>query len=175
MRDQAVRRRRRDLERTGIAMTQSSPAPASHEWHKQVAMQCNNRAWALSVQTRSAAQDREMLDAAHASAYHWAQVGTELHRMRAGMLLAEVHALLGHGATALALATDMREYFVARGDTPDWELAFTHAIYAHAASAAGMHEQHRDAYRQAVVALAAIEDEEDRSIVAKTFEQVPAP
>jgi hypothetical protein len=31
-----------------------------------------------------------MLDAAHASAWHWAKVGSELNRMRATLLLAEV-------------------------------------------------------------------------------------
>ena len=89
-------------------------------------MHCNNRAWALSVQSRTPMEDREMLDAAHTSAYHWAQAGTELNRMRATMLLAEVHALLGHGTTAMSLATEMRNYFLGRSDTPDWELAFTH-------------------------------------------------
>ena len=156
-------------------MTQPSDHPEAQAWHKQFAMQCNNRAWALSVQRRSAAEDREMLDAAHASAYHWAQVGTELHRMRATMLLAEVHALLGHGPTALALATQMRNYFLARSDTPDWELAFTHAIHAHSAHAAGDMAEHRNSYRQAVAALAAVGDEQDRKIVAETFDQVPAP
>lgn len=116
-----------------------------------------------------------MLDTAHTSAYHWAQVGTELNRMRACMLLAEAHALLGHGMTALAMATEMSDYFLARGDTPDWELAFTHAIHAHAAHVAGDPVAHRDSYRAAVAALAAIRDEEDRSIVAKTFNLVPAP
>lgn len=156
-------------------MSQSLDETAQDEWHRRIAMRCNNRAWALSIQPRTAAQDREMLDAAHASSFHWAKVGTELHRMRASMLLAEVHALAGHGATALALATDMRNYFLAEHDTPDWELAFAHAIYAHAAHAAGVRSEHQDAYRQAVLAIAAIRDEEDRRIVVKTFEQVPAP
>jgi hypothetical protein len=156
-------------------MTQSTAHPDVQAWHKQVAMQCNNRAWALSVQPRSAAEDREMLDAAHASAYHWAQVGTELNRMRATMLLAEVHALLGHGPTALALATEMRDYFLARSDTPDWELAFAHAIHAHGAHVAGDLAEHRNSYRRAVAALAAVGGEQDRKIVAETLNQVPAP
>lgn len=156
-------------------MTQPSDHPETRAWHEKFAMQCNNRAWALSVQPRSAAEDFEMLDAAHASAYHRAQVGTELHRMRATMLLAEVHALLGHGPTALTLATQMRNYSLARSDTPDWELAFTHAIHAHCAHAAGDMAEHRNSYRHAVAALAAVGDEEDRKIVAETFDQVPVP
>ena len=143
-------------------------------WHKRFASECNNRAWDLSTAQRTPQQDQEMLDAAHASAWHWAKIGTELNRMRAVMCLAEVHALLGHGAIALAYAQEMRGYFLSH-DTPDWELAFTHAIYAHAAAVAGKAGEYRAAYQAAQVAIAAIAEEEDRVIVAKTFSQVPAP
>lgn len=143
-------------------------------WHKCFAAQCNNRAWELSTAQRTPQQDQEMLDAAHASAWHWAKIGTELHQMRAVMCLAEVHALLGHGAIALAYAQEMRSFFLGH-DTPDWELAFTHAIYAHAAAVAGKADEHRAAYQAATIAIAAIAENEDRVIVAKTFNQVPAP
>ena len=156
-------------------MSQQEISDESRAWHREVAMQCNNRAWALSVRPRSPEEDREMLDAAHASAWHWALVGTELNRMRAMMLLAEVHALLGHGATSLGFAAGMRAFFLAKQDTPDWELAFTHAIYAHCAHAAGETELYETAYQEAARALAAVADEEDRKIVAQTFEQVPPP
>ena len=155
-------------------MPEPSEQDDTQRWHKRFAVECNNRAWALSVQTRSTAEDREMLDAAHASAWHWAQVGSELNRMRATMLVAEVHASLGMGASALALAETARRYFLGR-DTPDWEIACAHAVYAHAAHAAGHAAEHRDAYGLASAALAAIGDEEDRKIIAKTFDQVPRP
>ena len=143
-------------------------------WHKRVAAQCNNRAWELSTAQRTPPQDREMLDAAHASAFHWAKIGTELNHMRATMLLAEVHALLGHGQMALAFAQQMRNYFLGR-ETDNWELAFTHAIHAHAAAVAGKSDEHRAAYQAAIAAIAAIASEKDRVIVARTFSQVPAP
>lgn len=144
------------------------------ERHQRFAAKANNRAWELSIVERTAAQDQEMLDAAHASAWHWSAIGTELNRMRSSMLLAEVHALLGFGASALRYAEEMRAYFVGR-ETPDWELAFTHVIHAHAASAAGSVEIHRIAYEKARSAIKAIADEEDRAIVQKTFCQVPMP
>jgi hypothetical protein len=144
-------------------------------WHRHFAMEGNNRAWQLSVEPRDPARDRKMLDAAHASAWHWAVAGTELNHMRARMLLAEVHALLGHGATALAYAREMREYFIRKTDTPDWEIAFAHVVYAHAAHAAGELAPYRAAYRDATAAIAAISDEEGRAIVLKTFRQVEAP
>ena len=59
--------------------------PEHEQWHRQTAILCNNRAWELAVQPRTESGDREMLDAAHTSAWHWALVGTELNRMRATM------------------------------------------------------------------------------------------
>jgi hypothetical protein len=149
----------------------SEEAPA---WHRRFAAGSNNRAWELSEQTRSAAEDQEMLNAAHASAWHWKKVGLELNCMRSTMLLAEVHALLGNGQSALAYAEEMRTYFLGV-QAPDWEMAFVHAVHAHAASAAGDPEKHRTSYGLAVAALAAVSSLEERSIVAKTFSHVPKP
>jgi len=155
-------------------MSRPSEDTQSQEWHRSFAMSCNNRAWELSVQSRTVAEDREMLSVAHASAWHWSHAGNALNRMRAMMLLAEVHALLGLGSSAVGYAEEVRDYFLGK-DTPDWEVAFTHAIYAHAAYSAGKTEEHRLAYLKAVAAIEAITDEEDRSIVSRTFSQVPAP
>jgi hypothetical protein len=143
-------------------------------WHRRFAAAANNRAWELSVQTRNAAEDQEMLNAAHASAWHWTKVGTELNRMRAAMLLAEVHALLGLGQSALAYAEKMRTYFLGV-QSPDWEVAFVHVVHAHAASAAGETEKHRASYGLAVAALEAVSNDEERGNVASTFGHVPKP
>lgn len=155
-------------------MSKSIEENDAGSWHRRFAMGCNNRAWDLSTQERTAAEDSEMLNIAHASAWHWDQVGTELNRMRATMLLAEVHALLGMGPSALGLAESMRAYFTGR-ETSDWELAFTHTIFAHAAYAAGKLPEHDEAYRQAAAALEAVADEQERNMVAKTFRLVPKP
>lgn len=115
-----------------------------------------------------------MLHAAHASAWHWSKVGTELNRMRATMLLAEVHALLGLGGPALRYAEEMREYFLRVG-APDWEIAFVHVVHAHAASAAGETAAHGASYESAAAAIQAVSNEEERRIVASTFSHVPKP
>ena len=117
---------------------------------------------------------REMLDTAHASAWHWSFAGAALEKARATMLLAEVHALLGMAPSALRYAEEMREFFLREG-APDWEIAFVHAIHAHAAAIAGRREAHAESHALAAAALGAIADEEERAIVAKTFEHVPAP
>jgi hypothetical protein len=143
-------------------------------WHRYFAIECNNRAWDLSVSARSTADDDEMLNAAHASAFHWQIAGNELNHMRAKMLLAEVHASVGLGKSALEYANDVRRYFLSR-ETPDWEIAFTHVVHAHAAYAAGDAALHRNAYAESVRAIAAIKDEGERASVEKSFAHVPRP
>ena len=97
----------------------------SHRWH---AVECNNVAWELAaLPDRTNVQDEEMLDAAHASAFHWAKIGNELNRARARMLLGHVYAALGDGKPALAYAQRSYDYLAAQ-EPPDWELAFAHAI-----------------------------------------------
>ena len=145
------------------------------DWHRHFAALANDRAWTLAEQRNDGRDDAELLAAAHASAWHWDAVGTPLQRLRARMLLAHVHALVGHGATALVLAGDMRREFLAGPDTPDWELALVHAIHAHAAHAAGDAQAHAESYRRADAALAAIADDDDRELVTRTFRQVPVP
>jgi len=156
-------------------MSETKPAPEELKWHRTVAMEGNNRAWDLAIRDRTPAEDTEMLTAAHTSAHHWSRIGTELNRMRATMLLAEVHAQLGHGETAWTFGETMRAYFLSHPETPDWEVAFTHAIHARCAHAAGDAAVHRASYEQAAAAVAAIADPEDRDIVLATFRRVPVP
>lgn len=144
-------------------------------WMRYFAMVSNNRAWELAAQpARSDAETREMLNAAHASAHHWAQVGTELNRARATYLVAEVHALAGLGASSLRLAEQALGYF-GDVDCGDWERAYVQVIHAHAAAVAGNQALHAAAYADALAAVDAIADAEDRRIVEETFVQVPKP
>jgi hypothetical protein len=144
------------------------------DWHRYFAALCNNAAWELATKQRSAGEDAEMMNLAHASAWHWGKIGNELNRMRAKTLLAEAHALLGLGQPALELAEEVRAWFLGR-ETDDWEIAYVHVIHAHAAAAAGESGLHESSYAAAKQAVEAIGDDEDRRIVMQTFEQVPRP
>lgn len=144
----------------------------SHRWH---AVECNNLAWRLCEQAhRALAENEEMLQAAYAAAYHWGKIGTDLNVARARMLLGHVHAFLGHGGLALSYARDSFDYIVAH-DSPDWELAFGHAILAHAARAAGQGKLHSEHYRVAAQLGEGIKDPEDKAIFATSFALIPGP
>ncbi|HMH28932.1 MAG TPA: hypothetical protein VK580_10125 [Steroidobacteraceae bacterium] len=156
-------------------MNDAKTSEEATAWHRRFAAAGNNRAWDVSEQlTRNQAEDEEMLDAAHASAWHWAKVGSELNRMRATLLLAEVHALLGFGHSAMTYAEQMRTYFLGV-QSPASEVAFVHVVHAHAASAARETEKHRASYGQALAAIEAVSNEEEKRIVARTFRHVPKP
>jgi len=144
-------------------------------WHRFFGSIANNRAWSLAELPADEVDRDELLNAAHAAAWHWGQIGTELHRMRATMLLAEAHAKAGLGASALAYAERMRAYFLAATNTPDWEIAFVHVLHAHASAVAGAAKQHADSYARAETAVGAIREDEDREIVARVFRHVPKP
>jgi hypothetical protein len=144
----------------------------SHRWH---AIECNNLAWELNEQSgRTPNQDEEMLNAAHASAFHWTRVGTELNHARAKMLLGQVHAALGDGKYAMMYAQQSYNY-VTTHDSPDWEVAFAHAILAHAAYAAGDSDLHQEHYTRARELGGAIAEPQEQEIFFKTFDRLPEP
>lgn len=155
-------------------MSESASQEDVARFHRGFAAMSNDRAWALTLLEPSAARDEGMLQASYASAWHWSQVGTVLNWARAALLLAEVHALLGNGEQAWVYAERVRTFFL-EVESPKWEAALIQTVHAHAASASGRTAEHRASYERATAALAAIGDEEERSIVARTFALVPKP
>ncbi len=143
--------------------------------HQYFAIECNNQSWALATKDRSAEEDHEMLDLAHAAAWHWSIVGTELNFMRSSLLLAHVHGLLGMGPTSLVYAQECGEYFLSKEDTPDWEIAFVHMVIAQAAYAVGDMDAFSEAYDLTQEVIDAISKDEDRKIVVASFERIPSP
>jgi hypothetical protein len=152
------------------------PAEADPEkWHRWFAMQANNLAWRLADSTtRTAAEDAEMLTAAHAASFHWAAVGTPLHRARAQMLLGHAQAHAGNGAQAMKNARAAFDFVLARESDP-WEVAFAHAVLANAAAAATDKTTHSAHYMLAQALGAALADAEEKEIFDAMFRTVPAP
>lgn len=143
--------------------------------HRYFAIECNNKAWSLVEAPELTTQREELLDLAHASAMHWQAIGNDLEKMRATMLLANVHAALGLGPSAMTYANTMRGFFLEQTGTPDWEIAFVYTIHARACACAGNAQGLADSYAQAQAAIAAIADPQDQAIVLTTFERVPKP
>lgn len=142
---------------------------APEAWHRFYAAEANNRAWDLSEACIDGSPPAELLDAAHAAAWHWHAVGTDLHRMRSLTLLALAHARATLGASAWQYAETMRAFFLAKTDTPDWELALVHTVHALAARAHGNAAAFETSCSKARESFGAIQDPVDRDIVQKTY------
>jgi hypothetical protein len=142
-------------------------------WHRFFAITANNAAWDISESLENVLNHTELLDAAHASAWHWRVAGTTINQMRCTMLLALIHARMDMGPSAWNYAESMKKYFTEISETPDWELAFVYAIHAWAALACGKLDEYKVSYHKASLCLDAIKDPEDRAVVLKTFSLIP--
>jgi hypothetical protein len=142
-------------------------------WHRFFAITANNAAWDMSESLEDVLNHTELLDAAHASAWHWRVAGTTINQMRSTMLLALIHARMDMGPSAWNYAESMKKYFTEISETSDWELAFVYAIHAWAALACGKLDEYKVSYHKASLCLDAIKDPEDRAVVLKTFSLIP--
>ncbi len=154
-------------------MSEKPPQETIDRMHRWFAVECNNGAWDLASRAgRTDDENRELLYLAYAAAWHWSRVGTPLNSARAEVLLAHVHALLGHGPLALQYAQRCLAFF-GSGQGEDWDLAFAHMVMAHAAAASGDAPQHAAHYAKAQQLGAAIVDAEDRRIFLEELTKIP--
>lgn len=78
--------------------------------HKFIAIELNQRTWALlDKESRSAEENDEILHVAHASLWHWLQVGTKVNQQRGLWLVGRVHVLLGNIEAAMRYALQTME------------------------------------------------------------------
>jgi hypothetical protein len=71
-------------------------------WHRRFAVACFNTTWTLLEKAdRTPAEAEEMIHAAHASRFHWGQVGMVVNYARGEWQIARVYAVLGRGEPAL--------------------------------------------------------------------------
>lgn len=145
----------------------------SRETERALAKQLFNRAWELiDSQNRTAEQDRMMLVTACAAFLHWDAVGTEQNRAIADWQIGHVASLLGYGGLALAHATSAL-HRVREAGLPDWLHASALEGMARAYAAAG-NQAERDSYlKQAIEAIAAVADQEERELISSQIATVP--
>jgi hypothetical protein len=81
-------------------------------WHRYFAIYANNAAWNMSESLENVLNHTELLDAAHASAWHWRVAGATINQMRSTMLLALIHSRMNMGPSAWRYAESMKKYFM---------------------------------------------------------------
>lgn len=145
------------------------------EIHRALGAGLFNKTWdLLEIEQRTPDQDDEMVDTAHASAWHWRQVGTTANRARGHWMLARVYSVLGRAPEAVHHARRANEILEAGGDgIEDWDRPSAAEAMARALWVAGDLDGAR-AWKARGEALAAqIAEDEDRKIITNDLATVP--
>jgi DNA-binding transcriptional MerR regulator len=141
---------------------------------RKLAITLFNRVWQLlEIENRTEAQDAEMIHAAHASTYHWMQVGEPVNRARGEWQCSRVYAVLKRAEPALFHARNVL-MVCEQEKIGDWDLAFAYEALARAHSVAGEADESRRWLELAHAACAQIVDDADREVVLSDLETVPS-
>nr|WP_281386851.1 helix-turn-helix domain-containing protein [Jiangella mangrovi] len=143
------------------------------ETHRRLGAELFNDTWRLmELEDRSPADDVLMIHQAHASAYHWLQVGTAQNVARSHWLCSRVYCVVGRGEPALFHARLVLSTCQDHG-IGDWDLAFAHEALARAYAVAGDPDEARRHTEQARLASADITTDEDRELLLSDLETIP--
>jgi DNA-binding transcriptional MerR regulator len=134
-----------------------------------------NYTWTLLENpNRTPAQDDEMIHAAHASRYHWGEVGEAVNLARGEWQVSRVYATLGRGEPALFHARRCLELSEANSaGREDWELGSAYEAMARASAIAGDRTASSEWRVRATAELAKVAEAEDRQILEQDIATLP--
>jgi DNA-binding transcriptional MerR regulator len=158
-----------------ITMTDTEvKAPADErEQHRHWGKTLFNDTWRLmEKEDRTPDEDALMIHQAHASAYHWLQVGTPANHARGHWQCSRVYCVLGRGEPALYHARFVLD-ICQRNGIGDWDLAFAYEALARAHAVAGDADEARRWLEQARLASADIAEDDDRELLLSDLETIP--
>ena len=140
---------------------------------RRLAADLFNHTWTLlEIPDRSPAQVDELIHTAHASRYHWGQVGTAPNLARGEWLCSRVYAVLGRGEPALWHARRCVAIDEENG-IGDWDIASAYEAMARALAVSGDLPGAWEWAARARVACAAIAEDEDREQIAGDIATLP--
>jgi DNA-binding transcriptional MerR regulator len=141
------------------------------ETERRLGIDLFNKTWTLMEKTdRTREDDDEMLHCAHASAYHWLQVGTQANRARSEWQCSRVNAILGHVEPALRHARRCLELVQASPDEmEEFDLPAAYEALGRAHAVAGDTAEAQRYVELGRAATAKIADDDDRAIMEADF------
>lgn len=143
------------------------------EMHRHLGASLFNAAWdLLDKPDRTPADNDTLIHTAHASAYHWRQVGEPLHFARSDWQISRVYATLNHPEAALYHAQHSLETCQAAG-IGDFDLAFAYEALARAYAIGGQPAQAAHMLELARQAGDQIAEQDDRSYFFSELATVP--
>ena len=145
-------------------MTPPRPPELDPVTRRALAAGLFNRTWELlETVPRSAAQDDELIHTAHASRFHWGEVGAAVNLARGEWLCSRVYAVLGRPEPALHHARRCLKLTESNPEREDWDLAAAYEAMARAQLVAGEPVAAASWRTRGLAALDAIADPADRA------------
>jgi hypothetical protein len=121
---------------TGVAGDKVTRKSASEEEHKRFAVNLFNLTWSLlDKKDRTTEDDDKMIHVAHASRYHWGEIGTPLEFERGEWQISRVYSTLGRSEPARFHAQRCLD-ICTENDIGDFDIAFAYEAMARALSIA---------------------------------------
>jgi len=115
--------------------------PITPEQRRQLAVDLFNAVWRLLEQPdRSEAEDDTMLHAAHASRFHWGEIGAPVNLLRGEWQISRVYTVLRRAEPALYHARRCLE-LCEGAELEDWDLPYAYEALARAHALAGQAEE----------------------------------
>lgn len=149
-----------------------NPDNGLRECHKEFAKSAFNLTWdLLDKQVRTAEDDARMIHAAHASRFHWGEIGTPLNWLRGEWQISRVYSVLGLPQPAIRHGQISLDLCLANG-IGDFDLAFAYEALARAYALAGDAAQSHSYLKQAEQASEKIEDEGNREYVSGELQTI---
>lgn len=162
-------------ETTESVPSQPTPGQAADDaaLHRRLAVALFNRSWELMGRPdRTPDDDAELVHTAHASLYHWLQVGTPANGARGEWQCARVYAVLGRAEPATYHAHRVLD-ICRRHGIGDWDLAFAYEALARAYAVAGQPAEAADWIEQARRAAGDIAEDDDRDYLLAELGTIP--
>jgi DNA-binding transcriptional MerR regulator len=158
-----------------LVPTPPPPPELSPELHRALGVGLYNRCWTLmEVEDRTRDQDDELIDTAHASAWHWLQVGHAANRARSHWMCSRVYAVLERPEPALFHAGRCLEAVEVGGEGfEDWDTAGAYEAMARALAVNGDLKAAADWKAKAALALQAVAETEDRAPIEGDLATLP--
>jgi hypothetical protein len=135
--------------------------------HRQLGVDLYNSTWALLQKPdRTDLETDELIHRAHASRWHWGQVGEPVNLARGEWLCSRMYALLGRGEPAVWHARRCVAIDEAAG-LGDWDIASAYEAMARALLVASDRAGAAEWKAKATAALAGITEADDREVIDK--------
>jgi hypothetical protein len=143
------------------------------ECHKSFAVNSFNLVWSLlDKKDRTKEDDDKMVHAAHASRFHWGEIGTPVEFERGEWQVSRVYSVLNRPQAALYHAKRCLE-ICTENNIGDFDIAFAYEAMARANAALGEKSECQKYVRLAKEAGEKIKGKEDQKIFLSSLEQGP--